>query len=70
MGRSNVSTPMTFVMSEIWPTSSLAATRGATFLPAEVAGEEDVAVVRSDREDLRREVFSEAVGELLAVGMQ
>ena len=38
MGRSNVSALSTLVMSLIWATSSLAATRGAAFLPLAVAG--------------------------------
>ncbi len=38
MGRSKVSALSTLVMSLIWATSSLAATRGAAFLPLAVAG--------------------------------
>jgi hypothetical protein len=33
-----VSAEITLLMSLSWPTSSFAATRGATFLPAAVAG--------------------------------
>src|SRR2546428_529734 len=39
MGRSKVSALSTLVMSLIWATSSLAATRGAAFLPLAVAGD-------------------------------
>jgi hypothetical protein len=61
----------TLVMSLICATSSLAATRGATFLPAAVAAKQDVAVVGwPGPAPGRRYVFGEGVFELRAVCVQ
>jgi hypothetical protein len=65
-----VSGASTLVMSEIWPTSSLAATRGEMFLPEAVAAKTEVAVAAGQREHLRGDVLGEAVREDLGVGVQ
>jgi hypothetical protein len=61
---------ITLLMSLSWPTSSLAATRGATFLPRAVAGNRRVAVARGHGQHLRRDVLGQAFGQRRRVGVQ
>ena len=69
MGRSKVSALTTLVMSLIWATSSLAATRGGDVLTASGGGEEDVAVVAGDGQTCAGDVFCEAVFQAYCVGV-
>ena len=62
MGRTNVSADSIPLMSDIGETSSNAAARGSTFLPALVARDEYVRVLARECRDQSREILGELVG--------